>query len=156
MPGFVAAGFSAEYLLPVSVNLTAVNKTFIEITRALVPCQRASSSSANDRQSCAAMVYVSSAAHGFYLSCEAMFYIGLVPVDCPSISPFPPIPTSAPFNTDFVPPTINRTVDSVPVTLGAYRPSLRTTDPAHAIHALSSPIAQWCFPSTLRKQTTER
>ena len=57
MPGFLAAGFSADDLLPVSVNLTAANKTRIEITGAVVLRLRASSS-ANDRQYCAAMVYV--------------------------------------------------------------------------------------------------
>ena len=94
MSGFLAVGFSADDLLPVSVNLTAANKTRIEITGAVILRLRALSP-ANDRQSCATMVYVSIAAHGFYLSCEAMVNPGIVPVDFPSISPLPPIPASA-------------------------------------------------------------
>ena len=95
MSGFLAAGFSAVDLLPVSVDLTAANKTRIEITGAVV-LRLSASSSANDRQSCATMVYVSPAAHGFYLSCEAMVDLGIVPVDFPSIGPLPRIPASAP------------------------------------------------------------
>ena len=95
MSGFLAAGFSAADLLPVSVDLTAANKTRIEITGAVV-LRLSASSSANDRQSCATMVYVSPAAHGFYLSCEAMVDLGIVPVDFPSIGPLPRIPASAP------------------------------------------------------------
>ena len=85
--------FSTDDLLSVPVNLA--NKARIEITGAVVLRLRASYS-ANDRQSCATMVYVSPAAHGFYLSREAMVDLGIVPVDLPSISPLPPIPASAP------------------------------------------------------------
>ena len=135
MPGFVVAGLSAEYLLPVSVNLTATNKTRIVITGGVVLRLRASSS-ANDRQSCAAMLYVSSAAHGFYLSCEVMADLGLVPVDFSSIRRYRPFQLLHHPPTYLLAPTINRTLDSVPVTLGACRPSLITTDLAHTLHAL--------------------
>ena len=93
MSGFVAAGFSVDDLLSVSVNLRAANKTRIEITGAVILGPR-ESSSANDRRSCTTMVYVSQAAHGFYLSYEVMVDIGIVPVDFPSISPLPHIAAS--------------------------------------------------------------
>ena len=93
MSGFVAARFSAEDLLPESGNLTAANKPRIKITGIVVLCLRAPYS-ANDRKSCATMVYVSPAAHVFYLSYESMVDRGIVPVDFPSITPLPPIPTT--------------------------------------------------------------
>ena len=108
--GFLAAGFSPDDLLPVPVNLTAANTTRIEIIGAVILRLRASSS-ANDRQSYATMVYVSSAAHGFYLTCEAMVDLGIVPVELPSISPLPPIPASAPSTDD--PPSPRNQQDCV-------------------------------------------
>ena len=69
---------------------------FLDETTGAVILRLRASSSANDLQSCATIVYVSPAAHGFYLSCEAMVDLGIVPVDFPSISPLPPIPGSVP------------------------------------------------------------
>ena len=150
MSGFTTVGFFTVDLLPVSVDLTAANKTHIEITEAMVLSLRPSYS-AYDRQFCATMVYVSTATHWFYLSCVAMMDLHLDQL----VTTHSFFCTRCTLHCGPPAPAININVDSVPVTLDAYGPLLGVRVPAHALLALEFPIAQPCFPSTSRRQVPQ-
>lgn len=83
---FESLGFTIDDLIPVNVNLNAANKSPITIEGAArVRLQGIASD--GSKQSCAAMVYVSRQAEGFYLSFETMIDLGIVPKDFPAIKP---------------------------------------------------------------------
>ena len=71
------AGFSREDLLPVSLSLSAANKSHIEIVGALFVCLEGLSADGKPI-SCSTLVYVSPNADWFFLSLEAMVDLGLI------------------------------------------------------------------------------
>ena len=77
------AGFTHDDLIPVSMNLVAANKSPITIAGAIVIHLQGKSQS--KEKMCATMVYVSKQARWFYLSCETMMDLGIIPRDFPSI-----------------------------------------------------------------------
>ena len=84
MSAFLAAGFSSSDLIPVTLDLSAANTSPIPVAGAVLLHLSVPSAKGN-RPSCAAMVYVSSAARGFYLSWEVMMDLGIVSSNFPSL-----------------------------------------------------------------------
>ena len=78
---FIASGFSDSDLIPVSTDLVAANKSPIDLAGAVILRLQGHNSS----NSCATMVYISRDANGFYLSCEAMIDLKIVPPNFPCI-----------------------------------------------------------------------
>ena len=74
---FRSAGFTKEYLLPVQMNLTAANKSPIKIEGAAL-LRLSGAAPDGSVVTCAAMVYISSQAKGFFLSREAMIDLGII------------------------------------------------------------------------------
>ena len=72
---FLAAGFKTEDLIPVSLNLSAANKSSIKIDGAILI--RINVTVDGEDRSCATMVYVSPSCEGFFMSLEAMLDLGL-------------------------------------------------------------------------------
>ena len=72
---FIASGFSDSDLIPVSKDLVAANKSPINL--ACVVILRLQGHNSNN--SCATMLYISRDANEFYLSCEAMIDLKIVP-----------------------------------------------------------------------------
>ena len=95
MDGFLAAGFTHDDLIPVSLDLVAANKSPITVAGAII-IRLKGKSHKGEELSCATMVYVSKQAHGFYLSCESMIDLGIVSHDFPSVgaTTHPPLPQS--------------------------------------------------------------
>ena len=81
---FLAAGFTTEDLIPVSLDLIAANKSPIDIAGAVM-LRLSGTSTLGAQVSCASMVYISAAAKGFYLSCESMIDLGIIPPNFPSV-----------------------------------------------------------------------
>ena len=81
---FLAAGFTTEDLIPVSLDLIAANKSPIHIAGAVM-LRLSGTSTLGAQVSCASMVYISAAAKGFYLSCESMIDLGIIPPNFPSV-----------------------------------------------------------------------
>ena len=84
MTGFLAAGFTPSDLVLVSLDLVAANKSPIKIAGAII-LRLQGHSPDSDPPSCAAMVYFSEAARGFYLSWEAIMDLGIVFPNFPSV-----------------------------------------------------------------------
>ena len=74
---FLLAGFSEDDLIPVTLGLSAANHSRIPISGAIFARLEGFTPDGSPI-SCRTMVYVSSAAQGFYLSLEAMVDLGLV------------------------------------------------------------------------------
>ena len=72
----LAAGFKEEALIPVSIGLSAANKSSIKISGAILA--RISTEYFGQTRSCATMVYVSPSCEGLYLSLEAMVDLNLI------------------------------------------------------------------------------
>ena len=85
MNGFLSAGFTKADLLPVSIELLAANKSPINIAGAIIVRLQGYHKDRGKKFSCASMVYVSEDANGFYLSCEAMIDLAIVPPNFPSV-----------------------------------------------------------------------
>ena len=85
MNGFLSAGFTKADLLPVSIELLAANKSPINIAGAIIVRLQGYHKARGKKFSCASMVYVSEDANGFYLSCEAMIDLAIVPPNFPSV-----------------------------------------------------------------------
>ncbi|KAK5928266.1 hypothetical protein CgunFtcFv8_013341 [Champsocephalus gunnari] len=80
---FLACGFSRDYLRPVSLSLSAANRSPITIEGAF--SARLSTTCSRGRvTSCRSMVYVSSSVQAMYLSYESLLNLGLLPVNFPS------------------------------------------------------------------------
>ena len=71
-------------LIPVTLGLSAANKSPIKVSGAIIANLHGTSADGNDI-SCATMVYVSPSANGFYLSCEAMLDLGIISRGFPSV-----------------------------------------------------------------------
>ena len=84
MEGFLAMGFSMKDLIPVSLDLSAANKSPINIAGAVL-ARLHGKSTRGTPLSCATMVYVSNSCQGFYLSWEAMVDLGIVSSSFPSV-----------------------------------------------------------------------
>ena len=74
---FFQAGFKKEDLIPVSLSMSAANKSHIRIVGALI-VRLSGISKQGENISCSTMVYVSPSADGFYLSLEAMIDLGVI------------------------------------------------------------------------------
>ena len=85
MNGFLSAGFTKADLLPVYIELLAANKSPINIAGAIIVRLQGYHKDRGKKFSCASMVYVSEDANGFYLSCEAMIDLAIVPPNFPSV-----------------------------------------------------------------------
>ena len=72
---FLAAGFREEDLIPVSLGLSAANKSSIKIDGAILV--RINAVVDGKQNSCAAMVYISSSCQGFFMSMETMLDLDL-------------------------------------------------------------------------------
>ena len=84
MTGFLAAGFTPSDLIPVSVDLVALNKVPINLAGAII-LRLQGHSPDTEPFSGATMVYVREAARCFYLSWEAMMDLGIVSPNFPSV-----------------------------------------------------------------------
>ena len=84
----IAAGFQHQDLIPVSLDLEAANKSPIKIEGALF-IRLSGKSPSGKKISCAAMVYVSCQAQGFYLSMESMMDLGIISRDFPCVGAVP-------------------------------------------------------------------
>ena len=73
----LASGFKKEDLIPVSLSLSAANKSSIDIVGALF-VRLSGVTPDNIERSCVTMVYVSPCAEGFFLSLEAMLDLGFL------------------------------------------------------------------------------
>ena len=80
----MSAGFTPDDIIPVSMGLEAANKSPITIEGALL-LRLTGTSPTGEVFSCAALVYISKQAHGFYLSLESMMDLCIVPRDFPNI-----------------------------------------------------------------------
>ena len=72
---FIAFGFSDSDLIPVSKDLVAANKSPIDLACAVILRLQEH----NSNNSCATMLYISRDANEFYLSCEAIIDLKIVP-----------------------------------------------------------------------------
>ena len=72
---FLAAGYKTEDLIPVSLNLSAADKSSIKIDGAILI--RINVTVNSEDRSCATMVYVSPLCEVFFMSLEAKLYLGL-------------------------------------------------------------------------------
>ena len=86
---FLSAGFAESDLLQVSVDLVAANRSPINVAGALILRLQGRAKDSDKEYTCASMVYVSKDANGFYLSCEAMVDLCIVPSNFPSIGAAP-------------------------------------------------------------------
>ncbi|KXJ11077.1 Retrovirus-related Pol polyprotein from transposon opus [Exaiptasia diaphana] len=79
---FLACGFPREILRPVSLSLSAANRSPIPIEGAFFA--KLSTTRMGKDETCRAMVYVSSAVNTMYLSCETLLNLGILPQDFPT------------------------------------------------------------------------
>ena len=82
MKDCLEAGFRKEDLVPVSLALSAANKSPIKIAGAVIARLKATLPDGRET-SCATMIYVSPSAEGLYLSLETMIDLGLIPFGSP-------------------------------------------------------------------------
>ena len=80
----ISSGFCMEDLIPVSMGLEAANKSPISIEGALF-LRLSGTSPSGEVITCAALVYISREAQGFYLSMESMMDLGIITRDFPCI-----------------------------------------------------------------------
>ena len=81
---FIACGFSRDQLHPISLSLSAANRSPISIEGAFF-ARLATQSSSGDITACHSMVYVSSSVKDMYLSYDSLLNLGLLPVTFPSL-----------------------------------------------------------------------
>ena len=81
---FIACGFSRDQLHPISLSLSAANRSPISIEGAFF-ARLATQSSSGDVTACHSMVYVSSSVKDMYLSYDSLLNLGLLPVTFPSL-----------------------------------------------------------------------
>ena len=86
---FLSAGFAESDLLQVSVDLVAANRSPINVAGAIILRLQGRAKDSDKESSCASMVYVSKDVNGFYLSCEAMVDLCIVPSNFPSVGAAP-------------------------------------------------------------------
>ena len=86
---FLSAGFAESDLLQVSVDLVAANRSPINVAGAVILRLQGRAKDSDKEYSCASMVYVSKDVNGFYLSCEAMVDLHIVPSNFPSVGAAP-------------------------------------------------------------------
>ena len=86
---FLSAGFAESDLLQVSVDLVAANRSPISVAGAIILRLQGCAKDSDKEYTCASMVYVSKDANGFYLSCEAMVDLCIVPSNFPCIGAAP-------------------------------------------------------------------
>ena len=72
---FLSAGFKEEDLIPVSLGLSAANKSSIKIDGAILV--RITAMVDDKQHSCATMVYISPSWQGFFMSMETMLDLDL-------------------------------------------------------------------------------
>ena len=80
---FLACGFSRDDLRPVTIGLTAANRSPISTEGAFFAKLQVASSE-GETTSCRSMVYVSSSFQAMYLSYESMLNLGLLPSTFPA------------------------------------------------------------------------
>ena len=83
LAAFLACGFSHEDLLPVSLGLSAANRSPISIEGAFF-AKLTATSRKGEVTTCRSMVYVSSSVQAMYLSCESLLNLGILSNDFPS------------------------------------------------------------------------
>lgn len=76
---FLACGFSRDILTPISLSLSAANRSPISIEGAFF-AKLASRTGIGKNVTCRSMVYVSSAINTMYLSCETLFNLEILPI----------------------------------------------------------------------------
>ena len=81
---FIACGFSREQLHPISLSLSAANRSPISIEGAFF-ARLATQSSSGNITACHSMVYVSSSVKDMYLSYDSLLNLGLLPLTFPSL-----------------------------------------------------------------------
>ena len=81
---FLACGFSRDDLSPVSLSLSAANRSPISIEGAFF-ARLTTKSRGGEVASCHSMVYVSSSVQAMYLSYESMLHLGILTNDFPSV-----------------------------------------------------------------------
>ena len=81
---FIACGFSREQLHPISLSLSAANRSPISIEGAFF-ARLATQSSSGNITACHSMVYVSSSVKDMYLSYDSLLNLGLLPRTFPSL-----------------------------------------------------------------------
>ena len=81
---FIASGFSREQLHPISLSLSAANRSPISIEGAFF-ARLATQSSSGNITACHSMVYVSSSVKDMYLSYDSLLNLGLLPRTFPSL-----------------------------------------------------------------------
>ena len=77
LSSFLAAGFSRDDLLPVSIGLSAANRSPISIEGAFFGHLKSASQSGME-ESCRTMIYVSSSVNEMYLSYESLLNLGIL------------------------------------------------------------------------------
>ena len=82
---FLAAGFSRESLIPVTMGLSAANRSPISIEGAFFAKLTAKPLN-SEESSCRSMVYVSSSVQSMYLSYDTMLNLGILANDFPSFA----------------------------------------------------------------------
>ena len=82
---FLACGFSREELHPISLSLSAANRSPIRIEGAFF-ATLATTSPSGGTASCHSMVYVSSSVSDMYLSHESLLNLGLLPPMFPAVN----------------------------------------------------------------------
>ena len=87
---FLACGFPRDVLAPVSLSLSAANRSPIPIEGAFF-AKLAHKNSTGQEVTCRSMVYVSSAVNTMYLSCETLFNLAILPEHFPSSTRSPQI-----------------------------------------------------------------
>ena len=86
---FLSAGIAESDLLQVSVDLVPANRSPINVAGAIILRLQGRAKDSDKEYSYASMVYVSKDANGFYLSCEAMVDLCIVPSNFPSVGAAP-------------------------------------------------------------------
>ena len=85
LDSFLACGFSQEDLQPISLSLSAANRSPISIEGAFF-AKLATQDPSGKTASCYSMVYVSRSVQSMYLSYESLLNLGLLPRTFPSIN----------------------------------------------------------------------
>ena len=80
---FLASGFSSDDLTPVSLTLSAANRSPISIEGAFFAIITGESKGKD--VSCRSMVYISKSVNAMYLSCETLLGLGVLPYNFPSV-----------------------------------------------------------------------
>ena len=133
------AGFTDDDLLPVSMDLEAANKSPISIEGALF-LRLSGKSPTGTIYSCAALVYISRQARGFYLSLESMMDLLIIPRDFPHIGAVPDQPA---MNSSCSAPTTAPPCDECPQTTRTAVPARPKTLPYGPIPENNERMEQW-------------